>query len=167
MSQVIIDVREQDEFDAEHIAGSIHLPLSKFNEVAPGALEKILGSGAKESVLIMCRGGNRARIAQKQIEQMGFKEQLRTQVFEGGILEWKRAGRPVVGVQNAPLPIMRQVQLVVGPGVLIFALLSLYLRPEFAWGAVFFGAGLTVAGLTGFCGMAELLCRMPWNRKSS
>lgn len=164
MSQVIIDVREQDEFEAEHIPGSILLPLSKFNEVAPGALEKIVSSRSTGVVLIMCRGGNRAKIAQEQIKQMGFGPQLCTEVYSGGILEWKKQGQPVVSTRKAPLPIMRQVQLVVGPAVLISALLSLFVHPAFAWLAAFFGIGLTLAGATGFCGMAELLCRMPWNR---
>lgn len=34
------------------------------------------------------------------------------------------------------------------------------------WGiSVFVGAGLFVAGATGFCGMARLLAVMPWNRR--
>ena len=28
----------------------------------------------------------------------------------------------------------------------------------------FFGAGLTLAGVTGFCGMARLVAMMPWNQ---
>lgn len=164
MSQVIIDVREPDEFKAEHIPGAVLVPLSKFAELAPSALEKIAQSGNTNPVLLICRAGSRAKIAQKQIEQMGFSGQIRTEVFPGGILEWKKQGRPIEITRKAPLPIMRQVQLVVGPGVLVFALLSLYVHPAFAWLAAFFGAGLTLAGATGFCGMAELLCRMPWNR---
>jgi hypothetical protein len=30
---------------------------------------------------------------------------------------------------------------------------------------VFVGAGLTFAGISGFCGMAHLLALMPWNRR--
>lgn len=166
MNQVIIDVREKEEFEAENIPGSILLPLSNFNQVAPGALEKILESGAQDPVLLMCRSGSRAKIAQNQIEQLGFGN-LRTEVFTGGILEWKKQGRPINMMQKAPLPIMRQVQLVVGLGVLISTLLSLYVHPAIGWLAVFFGAGLTFAGATGFCGMAELLSKMPWNRKTN
>jgi hypothetical protein len=32
--------------------------------------------------------------------------------------------------------------------------------------SAFVGAGLIVAGITGFCGMANLLLHMPWNRIS-
>ncbi len=31
----------------------------------------------------------------------------------------------------------------------------------------FVGAGLTFAGITGWCGMAKLLALMPWNRQSA
>jgi hypothetical protein len=33
------------------------------------------------------------------------------------------------------------------------------------WLTIFVGAGLTVAGVTGFCGMARLLALLPWNRR--
>ena len=41
--------------------------------------------------------------------------------------------------------------------------LTLLVHPGFLWLVAFIGGGLTVAGLTGFCGMARLLARMPWN----
>jgi hypothetical protein len=37
-------------------------------------------------------------------------------------------------------------------------------NPSFIFLSGFVGAGLMVAGATGFCGMAEILARMPWNR---
>jgi hypothetical protein len=59
---------------------------------------------------------------------------------------------------------MRQVQLVVGPAVLAAVLLSFWVDQRIAWVAAFFGAGLTLAGTTGFCPLAELLAAMPWNK---
>jgi len=47
---------------------------------------------------------------------------------------------------------------------LLGALGSLYIAPALIWLAVFVGAGLTFAGLTGTCGMAILIARMPWNK---
>ena len=45
------------------------------------------------------------------------------------------------------------------------AALGLLVHPAF-WGlSAFVGAGLFVAGATGFCGMARLLAIMPWNRR--
>ena len=160
MEQVILDVREQDEFAAEHVPGSIWVPLSQFNHFAPGVLQSLVG----RQVLLMCRSGSRARLAGEQIDKLGFKGQIKISVFEGGILEWVRKGHPVVTRKAAHLSILRQVQLIAGLIVLVSSLLSVYADPRIVWAAAFVGAGLTFAGLTGFCGLAQLLAAMPWNK---
>jgi hypothetical protein len=62
------------------------------------------------------------------------------------------------------MSIMRQVQLVVGVGVLIGAALAWWVHPGFVIIPAFLGAGLAFAGATGTCGLAAVLSRMPWNR---
>ena len=158
-SEVIIDVREKDEFEAEHIEGSIHLPLSHFGTAAPGVLHNL----SDRSIILMCRSGNRARLAQDQIASLGFGE-TKTTVYEGGIRAWKEAGKATIAKRKGHLPIMRQVQTLVGAFTLLFSILAWLISPAFLWGAAFFGAGLLVAGTTGFCGLAELLAILPWNR---
>ncbi|MDD5656257.1 MAG: rhodanese-like domain-containing protein [Elusimicrobia bacterium] len=158
--EVILDVREEDEFMAQHAPGSVWVPLSRFGRLAPGVLQTLVG----RRVLLMCRGGNRARLALAQIEQLGFGGQLSARVYEGGILEWARSGKPVTENRGCRLPILRQVQLIVGLGVLAAVLLSFGVDRRLAWVAAFFGLGLTLAGLTGFCPLAELVGRLPWNR---
>ncbi len=159
--QVIIDVREEDEFAVEHIEHSISIPLSKFNSLAPGILNQL----GERNILIMCRSGVRAKQAQALALGLGFNDAHTYEIYKGGIIEWKRQGKPVTGQpKRAPLPLMRQVQLVVGGGVLTFGLLALFVNPLFAWGAAAFGAGLTMAGLTGFCPLANALGMLPWNR---
>jgi len=160
MEPVIIDVREQDEFAAEHIPGSIWVPLSQFGRSAPGVLQSLVG----RRITIMCRSGNRAKLAMEQIEQLGFGGQLSVAVYPGGMLEWARQGKIVETRKSAPLPIMRQVQLAAGLVVLVSAMLSLYVDRRIVWVAAFVGAGLSFAGLTGFCGLARLLAVMPWNK---
>lgn len=160
MSEVIIDVRERDEFDAEHIENSIHVPLSSFLSIAPGLLNQL----KERNLVIMCRSGNRAKMAETQIAQLGYADKIRARVYEGGILEWKRQGKATVGSQKSHLPIMRQVQLVSGLSVFITTCLGAFVHPGFLIIAAFFGAGLSVAGATGYCGMAHLLAVMPWNR---
>jgi len=163
MEQVILDVREQDEFAAEHVPGSIWVPLSQFAHTAPGVLQSLVG----RRVLLMCRSGNRARLAGEEIGKLGFNGQIEFSVYEGGILEWIKQGKPVVTGKAAHLPILRQVQLVAGLIVLAASLFSLYFDLRAAWVAAFVGAGLTFAGLTGFCGLAQLLAAMPWNKRGA
>jgi rhodanese-related sulfurtransferase len=59
---------------------------------------------------------------------------------------------------------MRQVQIVAGSLVLAGVLLGWLISPYFFGLAAFVGAGLTFAGISGFCGMAKLLAFLPWNR---
>ena len=159
--QVIIDVREKDEFAVEHIEHSINIPLSMFNSMAPGVLNQL----AERNIVIMCRSGARAGQAQAMALGLGFNDAHTYEIYKGGIIEWKKQGKRVVGKPGkAPLPLMRQVQLVVGSGVLTFGLLALFVNPLFTWGAVAFGAGLTMAGMTGFCPLANALGMLPWNR---
>ena len=46
-------------------------------------------------------------------------------------------------------------------------LLGVFVAPAFLGLSAFVGAGLLVAGATGWCGMAKLLQRMPWNRAAA
>jgi Protein of unknown function (DUF2892) len=43
-------------------------------------------------------------------------------------------------------------------------LLGLFVSPRFFAVPAFVGAGLITAGVTGFCGMARILMRAPWNQ---
>ncbi|MCI1294357.1 MAG: DUF2892 domain-containing protein, partial [Acetobacter sp.] len=61
-------------------------------------------------------------------------------------------------------PLDRQVQLIIGLLVLTGSLLGFFVSPWYFLLTGFFGAGLTVAGLTGFCGLARVVAHAPWNR---
>nr|WP_234396003.1 DUF2892 domain-containing protein [Neisseria subflava] len=58
---------------------------------------------------------------------------------------------------------MRQVQTIAGSLILLSVLAGWLVSPWFYLIDVMVGAGLLTAGLTGFCGMARLLAKMPWN----
>src|SRR5580704_12299431 len=103
MDPIILDVRESDEFEGEHIEGSVHVPLSRFSLSAPGILKHLEG----RQIFIMCRGGTRAKLAQAQLDQLGFSQSLSAKVYEGGLTEWKNQGKPVIGKKTSRLPIMR------------------------------------------------------------
>jgi rhodanese-related sulfurtransferase len=163
MSEVILDVRERDEFEAEHVAHSINVPFSHFVSVAPGVLNQLT---AREIVLL-CRSGARAKLAEEQLRGLGFGDKVRARVYAGGILAWKSAGNPTITAKKNHLPLMRQVQLAAGILILVSVALGLTVASGFFALTAFVGAGLSVAGATGFCGMAILLSKMPWNRVST
>ena len=56
------------------------------------------------------------------------------------------------------------MQIAAGGLVLLGTFLAVAVSIWFVLLAAFVGAGLAFAGLTGWCGMAMLLARMPWNK---
>lgn len=160
MKEVVIDVRERDEFDAEHIEGSVNIPLSQLNLLGPGILTHFMD----RKIIIMCRSGNRARMAMSQAESLGFKPSGGYSVYEGGILDWKRQGKDVVSYKKGHMPILRQTHFGAGLIVLASVLLGSFVNPLFYMLAGAVGIGLSFAGLSGICLMSNLLAYMPWNK---
>ena len=148
----VIDVREPMEYATGHIAGSLNVPLARITEAD-------LPSGP---LVLVCHSGNRSSQALSRLLQNGHPHALAD--LEGGIPAWQQAGQPVRKLNNAPLPLMRQVQIAAGSLVLLGVILSQALAPGWIWLSGFVGAGLVFAGVSGFCGMARLLAVMPWNR---
>ena len=77
---VILDVREQHEFDAGHISDAILLPVGSITEDTAAAVIPEFNS----VVLVYCRSGNRSKTASSALAELGY-----TQVYEfGGINTW-------------------------------------------------------------------------------
>ena len=150
----VIDVREPMEYASGHIAGSLNVPLNRL-------LQADLPQGP---LVLVCQSGNRSNRALGQLMAQGHPHPLSE--LQGGLPTWQGAGFPVRKLKNAPLPLMRQVQIAAGSLILLGLILSNTVA--LGWIALtwFVGAGLTFAGVSGFCGMARLLAVMPWNRVS-
>jgi len=159
MGKVIIDVRERDEFNAEHVENSINVPLSEFNSMAPGVVNNL----KDRELVIMCRSGKRAGLACDILQKMDVSE-LKYDRFNGGIIEWKNQGKNTVAAAASHMPILRQVQLIGGSMALVGALLGLLVNPMFSILALMVGAGMIHAGASGNCAMATWLQHAPWNK---
>ncbi len=154
---VLIDIREPDEFARRRARGALSRPLSTLDAAGldlPGGAE----------VIFTCRSGLRTAANSQRLAAACAGA---AHVLEGGLDAWDRAGLPVDTDRKAPLEMMRQVQIVAGLLVLSGVVLGLTVSPWFLGVAGFVGAGLTFAGITGFCGMARLLALAPWNRPAS
>ncbi|MEG3147354.1 rhodanese family protein [Sphingomonas sp. RT2P30] len=151
---LLIDIREDDEFARRHIPGALSRPLSRFEGVA---LPEMAGT----EVIYTCRSGMRTTANAARLAAPLAGEAY---VLTGGLDAWERAGLPVEANRKAPLEMMRQVQIVAGSLVLAGVLLGWLVSPAFFGLSAFVGAGLTFAGVSGFCGMARLLALLPWNR---
>ena len=76
---IILDTREQDEFDEGHIPGAILIPYTEIENKA----EEILPDKDK-LILVYCRSGRRSKIAAESLAKFGY-----TNVKEfGGIIDW-------------------------------------------------------------------------------
>ena len=76
---IILDTREQDEFDEGHIPNSILIPYTEIENKA----EEILPDKDK-LILVYCRSGRRSKIAAESLAKLGY-----TNVKEfGGIIDW-------------------------------------------------------------------------------
>ncbi|KIC69838.1 rhodanese-like domain-containing protein [Kocuria rhizophila] len=81
----VLDVREQNEWDAGHIEGAQHLPLS---ELAERSEEVPLD----QDVYVICRSGGRSLRATAYLAQYGYDP---VNVL-GGMGAWADAGKPIV-----------------------------------------------------------------------
>ena len=76
---VILDTREQDEYDEGHIPGAILIPYTEIENKA----EEMLPDKDK-LILVYCRSGRRSKIAAEALSKLGY-----TNVKEfGGIIDW-------------------------------------------------------------------------------
>jgi rhodanese-related sulfurtransferase len=148
----LVDVREPMEYASGHIPGSHNIPMSRLGsaELPEGPL------------VLLCQSGKRSSQGLADLLRRGHPHPLAE--LQGGLGAWQEAGLPVQRHARAPLPLMRQVQIVAGGLVLVGVLLSQTVAPGWIWLSGFVGAGLSFAGISGFCGMARLLAVMPWNR---
>jgi len=158
--KIILDVRTPEEYKAERIEGSIDIPLA-FIETREDRVAKLLKG---KEVLIMCRSGRRADLAKQILAPHSEIDKLK--VFSWGILEYKKQfpEQITTGTIGFNLPIMRQVQIAAGGLIILFSLLGFTLHTNFFLGALFVWGWLFFAGLTGFCGMATLLSKLPFNK---
>lgn len=81
-----VDVRDKAEFDKEHIADSISLPLANLAEEISQIKDK------SQPLVIVCASGQRARSAAKQLRRQGFEQVF---VLTGGLHAWKEAKLPL------------------------------------------------------------------------
>jgi rhodanese-related sulfurtransferase len=152
---VLIDIREADEHAREKIPGARHMPLSKLDDMDVAVHER-------KPVIFHCKSGARTLA---NAPRLAGKLSGRCEAFivEGGLDAWRKAGLPVVSDRRQPIELQRQVQIGAGTLALAGTLLGLLVSPWFFVAPAFVGAGLIVAGVTGFCGMARVLMRAPWN----
>ena len=83
---ILLDVREQDEYDSGHIPGAVLLPVGTIDETTAAEVIPEMDS----TVLVYCRSGNRSKTASAALAGLGY-----TAIYEfGGINTWPYETEP-------------------------------------------------------------------------
>lgn len=84
---LVLDVREHEAFQAEHIAGALHLARGRLeweaNRLAPDS---------RQAILVCCDDGQSSILAAARLRELGF---LNAAVLSGGLKAWREAGFPL------------------------------------------------------------------------
>ncbi|MDD5272313.1 MAG: rhodanese-like domain-containing protein [Methylovulum sp.] len=81
---IIVDVREDSEWQEQHIPGALHIPLGQLAG-RMGELDKYKHS----AIITQCRSGKRSAAAQASLKAAGFSDVYN---LEGGIMAWQQQG---------------------------------------------------------------------------
>ncbi|UNX55139.1 rhodanese-like domain-containing protein [Georgenia sp. TF02-10] len=80
---VLLDVREQDEWDAGHAPGAVHIPM--------GDLPDRIDDLPEGELLVVCRTGGRSGRSVAWLNQAGFDAYN----VDGGMSAWAKTGLPL------------------------------------------------------------------------
>ncbi|HEY8538212.1 MAG TPA: rhodanese-like domain-containing protein [Steroidobacteraceae bacterium] len=84
---IVIDVRTPQEFASGHVPGALNIP----HDQLPNRIAELVGAKDKD-IVVYCRSGRRAALAQQALAEQGFKRVLH---LEGDIVKWQDENRPV------------------------------------------------------------------------
>lgn len=83
---VLLDIRNPQEYDNEHIQGSINIPLNKLPK-------KIQTLPKDKTIICVCRSGSRSREAVHILHAAGYEDVIN---LMGGIMAWRQTGGKVI-----------------------------------------------------------------------
>ena len=84
---LLLDVREQDEWEAAHIAGSEYL--------GKGVIERDIHekvTDTDQELVLYCGGGYRSALSADNLKKMGYQD---VKSMKGGFSSWTEAGLPI------------------------------------------------------------------------
>ena len=84
---ILIDTREDHEFNAAHAKGAVHL--------SKGIIERDIETKVPDqgtTLVLYCGGGYRSALAADSLQKMGYSNVIS---FDGGWRAWQEAGLPV------------------------------------------------------------------------
>ena len=90
---LLLDVRDQDEFSAGHVPGTVNLPRGRLEQQIWSLLGYPGQVDMNQKIYTQCGTGMRATLAAKQLTDIGFKN---VTILKMTLSEWQRKGLPIV-----------------------------------------------------------------------
>ncbi len=84
---VLVDVREDREYDADHIPGAVHLGKGIIERDIEGKYPDL-----NTPLVLYCGGGFRSALAADNLQKMGYTNVIS---MDGGIREWREKNYPL------------------------------------------------------------------------
>jgi rhodanese-related sulfurtransferase len=85
----LLDVREDDEWGAGHVPGSVHVPMREL-----GARQADLPSD--RTILCICRSGNRSSMVMRALVEAGYAAEN----LDGGLQSWEAFGHDLQDISG-------------------------------------------------------------------
>jgi rhodanese-related sulfurtransferase len=157
---LLIDVRTDQEFQQEHIPYALSIPLEQLEQVLDS-----LSLRKGQLLLFHCQKGKRGEMA-CDITLNKFADKFTIVNVEGGFEAWQTAKLPIVKAnQTGPkISIAKQLQLLFSTTILVMLLLNFMGYSSALIVVAIIALMMLISNLTGFCGLAILLRKMPWNQ---
>jgi rhodanese-related sulfurtransferase len=154
---ILIDVREVIEYKACSIPNSRHLPLSQVT------IDKAhLPEHRNKKLVFHCKSGKRSMMACEKLISEGINFDIWN--LEGGIESWKKKNLTIISTKDI-ISLERQVHIAISLFVLSGLSLNYFLEDSlYLILPLIAGIGLLNSGITGWCGLAKLISKMPWNK---
>jgi rhodanese-related sulfurtransferase len=92
---LLLDCREDGEWEAGHIEGAVHVPM---NQIPQQLSQRHADVTPEATIVVVCKVGARSAQVTAWLNENGFDAAN----LEGGMLAWISAGRPIVSSNGEP-----------------------------------------------------------------
>jgi rhodanese-related sulfurtransferase len=104
-SALLLDIREQNEFESMHIEGSLHVPRGILESSCEYNYEdtvKELVEARDRDIIVVCRSGNRSALAAFTMQLMGYN---RVASMKTGLRGWNDYELPLINAAGQTVPV--------------------------------------------------------------
>lgn len=88
---VLLDVREDDEWQQGHAPGAVHIPMGDI----PARMGEL---DTEPELYVICHSGGRSHRVCEYLQRNGYDAMN----VDGGMLAWAQAGRPMISPSGGP-----------------------------------------------------------------